>query len=238
MCPRQRLDQRAIRLRLRARHKLAPVQRDDPFAAASTLEPHPDADDERAAVEPGLNAAHHAAFLSSCCRSSPTRLARPSALIRTRARSPARRPFDEELEMRACSNGNTSAQTGCAPELDHTRSLPARHPSAAPPPPDFSERPRDGSGDASSRIQLPARLVEVRRKAKHCDFVVTGVWRAVHGALVLPAGNQPHPAPFEESPRSAPRSGRGRGGGRASVMDADKHESGGRWRGVCGHDRG
>jgi hypothetical protein len=53
--------------------------------SAATLEPHRNPDDQRRAVEPGLDAAHHAALAagSSPCRSSPTRLASPSALTRT-----------------------------------------------------------------------------------------------------------------------------------------------------------
>jgi hypothetical protein len=47
------------------------------------LEPHWDVHGQRGAVEPSLNALHHAACLSSCCRNSPIRLMSPSALIRT-----------------------------------------------------------------------------------------------------------------------------------------------------------
>jgi hypothetical protein len=43
------------------------------------LEAHRNAHDERCAVEPRLGALDHAAIRSPCCRSSPTKLARPSA---------------------------------------------------------------------------------------------------------------------------------------------------------------
>jgi hypothetical protein len=41
---RQRLDQRAVRLRLASRHDRGAVRRDDPLAAAAALERHRDAD--------------------------------------------------------------------------------------------------------------------------------------------------------------------------------------------------
>ena len=55
--PRERLDERAVRLRLRRGRKLAAVRCYDALAAASTLESHRNADDQRPAVEPGLYAA-------------------------------------------------------------------------------------------------------------------------------------------------------------------------------------
>ena len=64
------------------------------------------------AVQPGLDAFHHAAILSPCCRSSPTRLARPSALIRTsNAFSCTSTRSTRSWTMRACSAGNSSPQT-------------------------------------------------------------------------------------------------------------------------------
>jgi hypothetical protein len=77
---------RAVWLRLPRGHKLAAVRRDDPLAAASALEAHWDAYNERGAVEPRLGALDHAAILSRC-RSSATRLGRPAALIRTSSAS-------------------------------------------------------------------------------------------------------------------------------------------------------
>jgi hypothetical protein len=49
----------------------------DALPAAAALEPHWDAHDQRAAVEPGLDAALHAAFLSPRCRSSAAKLTSP-----------------------------------------------------------------------------------------------------------------------------------------------------------------
>ena len=60
----------------------------------------------------GLYAAHHAALLLSCCRSSATRLASPSALIRT---------------SRACSCTSTRSTSSWAPARRETaRSRPWR----------------------------------------------------------------------------------------------------------------
>ena len=49
MCPRQRLDQRAFRLRSRGRHDLPGVGHHDALAAAAALEAHRAADDKEAA---------------------------------------------------------------------------------------------------------------------------------------------------------------------------------------------
>jgi hypothetical protein len=80
----------AVRLGVRRGHEPAAVGRHDSLAPAAALEPHRDAHDKRAAVEPGLGAAHHAAFLSPWCRSSAVRLTIPSALILTSSASRAR----------------------------------------------------------------------------------------------------------------------------------------------------
>jgi hypothetical protein len=80
---RERFDQGVVRLRLCRKRKLAAVRCDNSLATTPALEPHGDPHDQRRALEPGLDAAHHAAFLSLCCRSSPTKLTSPSALIRT-----------------------------------------------------------------------------------------------------------------------------------------------------------
>jgi hypothetical protein len=76
-----RLDQPAVWLGLGSRHDRATVWCHDPLPAASALETHRDPHDQRGAVDSGFDA-RHAAFLSSCCN-SPTKLASPSALIRT-----------------------------------------------------------------------------------------------------------------------------------------------------------
>jgi hypothetical protein len=56
-------------------------------------------DDQRRSVEPGLNALHHAAFFSSRCRSSATRLTSPSVLIRNLERILLHvHPLHEELD--------------------------------------------------------------------------------------------------------------------------------------------
>jgi hypothetical protein len=107
--PRQRLDERCrpaaawssarsrSRLALRCAYDLAAVGN-----AWGSVRP--------ACCHPALSlgALPHAAFLSPCCRSSPTRLARPSALIRTRARSPARRPARPGAERFAPARRRTA----------------------------------------------------------------------------------------------------------------------------------
>jgi Putative glutamine amidotransferase len=99
----------AVRLRLGRRRDLAPVWRYDALTTSPPLE------NAWGSVRPAcchpalsLGALPHAAFLSPCCRSSPTRLARPSALIRTRARSPARRPARPGAERFAPARRRTA----------------------------------------------------------------------------------------------------------------------------------
>src|SRR5918996_824176 len=103
-CPRERLQERAVWLGLRAWRKLTTVRCHDALAATAALEAHRNPHDERGAVEPYLAALDHAAILSLCCRSSPTRLASPSALIRTSSAFLQQvDPLHRSWTIRACS---------------------------------------------------------------------------------------------------------------------------------------
>jgi Transposase, Mutator family len=96
---RECFDQRAVGQGFGCRRDRAAVRCYYALPAPAALEPHRDADDQRRPIEPGLSAFRHAAFLAPLCRNSPTRLAKPSALIRTSsAASCTFDPVGEQLE--------------------------------------------------------------------------------------------------------------------------------------------